>query len=294
MKTLTITLATLGVLAVALYWLVSDRDRGMWLMNTAMRIANNHPVVADLEFGYKAWQKLDVYPAQNSKAAPVVIFIHGGSWRHGRKDQYFFAADAFLRFGYTVVLPDYIKHPSPEARYPAFIEDGAQAIAWVKANIREYNGDPDNIFLAGHSAGAHTAAMLATDGRFLNAVGLSEQDIKGVAGIAGPYSFIPDWYVTQEVFGPPENYPLMDALNYVDGSEPSTLLLHSSADTQVGQYNQEKLAKSLKSLGADVETKLYSGVNHIDMVLQLHPWWSKDYNIASDIDAFFKKRMVGN
>jgi acetyl esterase/lipase len=294
MKTLAITLATIGVLATALYWLVSDRDRGMWLMNTAMRIANKHRVVADLEFGSNDWQKLDVYPAQNSKSAPVVVFLHGGSWRHGRKDQYFFAADAFLRLGYTVVLPDYIKHPSPEARYPAFIEDGAQAITWVKANIREYNGDPDNIFLAGHSAGAHTAAMLATDGRFLNKVGLSEKDLKGVAGIAGPYSFIPDWYVTQEIFGPPENYPLMDALNYVDGSEPSTLLLHSSADEQVGQYNQKKLARSLKEKGADVETKLYRGVNHIDMVLHLHPWWSKDFNIASDIDAFFKKRMTSN
>lgn len=275
--------------------MVSDRDRGMWLMNTAMRAATDYSVVEDVSFGDQAWQKLDVYPAQaTTDKAPVVVFIHGGSWRHGRKDQYFFAADAFLRLGYTVVLPDYIKHPSPQARYPAFVEDGAHALAWVKANIDRFKGDPNNIFLAGHSAGAHTAAMLATDGRFLRSVGLSERDIRGVAGIAGPYSFVPDWHVTQEVFGPPERYPLMDALNYVDGSEPSTLLLHSRDDQQVGLHNQEKLAASLKATGGDVETILYNGISHIDIVLQLHPWFANEYNVARDIDSFFRSRIIAS
>lgn len=258
-------------------------------MNSAISIATSPEVVSDIAYGEHDWQRLDVYP--QTEKSPVVVFIHGGSWRHGRKDQYFFAADAFIRLGYTVVLPDYIKHPSPQARYPSFAKDGAKALAWVKQNIAQHNGDPENVFLAGHSAGAHTAAMLATDGQFLHAVGLSEKDIRGVAGIAGPYSFTPDWEVTKTVFGPPDRYPLMDALNYVDGSEPSTFLLHSKADAQVGQYNQEKLSQLMKQKGVDVETVLYDNLSHIDMVLHLHPWFSKETNIASEIDRFFRARL---
>lgn len=289
MKKILILIGVLVLLTAGLAWFISDRDRGLWLMNNAISLVNARETVVDINYGDQAWQKLDVYP--QAKKSPVVVFIHGGSWRHGRKDQYFFAADAFIRLGYTVVLPDYAKHPSPEARYPSFAEDGAKALAWVKQNIAKHNGDPDNVFLAGHSAGAHTAAMLATDGQFLNAVGLSEKDIRGVAGIAGPYSFIPDWEVTQAVFGPPERYPLMDALNYVDGTEPATLLLHSKADVQVGQYNQEKLSDLMKQKGVDVETALYDELSHIDMVLHLHPWFSKDVNIAAEIDRFFRARI---
>jgi len=292
MKKILISAGLIVAITASLLVFISDRDRGMWLLNSSIKLLNPRDVLADIPFGDKPWQKLDVYPAQtNSASAPVVVFVHGGSWSHGRKDQYFFAADAFLRLGYTVVLPDYIKYPSPEARFPTHVVDGAKAIAWVKANIAKHKGDPRNIFIAGHSAGAHTVAMLATDGQYLNSVGLSEEDIRGMAGIAGPYSFVPAWKVTQQVFGPPERYPLMDTLNYVDGSEPSTLLLHTADDRQVGQYNQEKLAASLKNKGVDVETILYQGLSHIDTVTHLHPWFAGESTIAKDIDKFFKARL---
>jgi acetyl esterase/lipase len=289
MKKIFIVIFILAALAAASIWFVSDRDRGLWVLTTALKIANPISSNTDIAYGDSAWQRLDVYPQKT--ASPVVIFIHGGSWRHGRKDQYRFAADAFHRLGYTVVLPDYIKYPNKEANYPSFAIDAAKAVAWVKANIDDYNGDSNNVFLAGHSAGAHTALMVATDSQFLSAEGLSESDLRGVAGIAGPYSFIPDWKVTKAVFGPPENYPLMDALNYVDGKEPSTILLHSQGDTQVGQYNQDKLGAKLKAMNVDVETVLYTGIGHIDMVTHLHPWFKKQSDVAGDIDRFFRARI---
>lgn len=289
MKKILIVILILAAFAAASLWFVSDRDRGLWALTAALKITNPIESNTDIAYGDKTWQKLDVYP--QDKVSSVVIFIHGGSWRHGRKDQYRFAADAFHRLGYTVVLPDYVKYPSTEAHYPSFAIDAAKAIAWVKANINKHNGDANNIFLAGHSAGAHTALMVATDSQFLKAEGLSENDIRAVAGIAGPYSFIPDWEVTQAVFGPPQNYPLMDALNYVDGQEPSTILLHSKGDTQVGQYNQEKLAAKLKAAKVDVQTVLYQGLGHIDMVTHLHPWFTKHANVSADIDDFFRARI---
>ncbi len=279
----------LAIVGATLIWFISDRDRGLWLVNNAISLAQSPKVERDISFGDEAWQQLDVYP--QSKSSPVLVFIHGGSWRHGRKDQYYFAADAFIRMGYTVVVPDYIKYPDERARFPSFVEDGAKALAWVKENIERYNGNPEQIFLAGHSAGAHTALMLASDMQFLSRVGLQPDDLKGVAGIAGPYSFIPDWEVTKTVFGPPNRYPLMDVLNYIDGDEPSTLLLHSQDDAQVGQYNQEQVAKHMREQNVDVETVLYEGIDHIEMVLHLHPWFRKHANISADIDRFFKARL---
>lgn len=289
MKNLLIVVGLILALAASAAWFLSDRDRGMWVLTTALKLTNPIETVDDIAYGTEDWQKLDVYP--QSAPAPVVIFIHGGSWRHGRKDQYRFAADAFYRQGYTVVLPDYIKYPDQRAKYPSFAIDGAKAIAWVKQNISKYNGNTDNVFVAGHSAGAHTAMMLATDKQFLNAEGLKPKDLSGIIGIAGPYSFVPDWEITQAVFGPPENYPLMDALNYVDGDEPPTLLLHSSADEQVGQYNQEKMQMALKGKNVDTESVLYSTPGHIDMVTHLHPWFAKEDKLMNDIHQFIQDRL---
>ncbi len=260
----------------------------MWLLNTTINVVNPHPVKSDINYGEKPWQKLDIYPAQEVQNAPVLIFIHGGSWWHGRKDQYRFAADAFTRLGYTVVVPDYIKHPSAEATFPSFVQDAAAALAWVKQNISQHNGDQSKLFLAGHSAGAHTVAMLSTDDQYLKEVGLSESDISGVAGIAGPYSFIPDWEVTKAVFGPESRYPLMDVFNYIDGNEPPIILLHSSADTQVGQYNTEGLFGLLQNNAVISQKVLYSQLSHIDMVTHLHPWFKKEDDVAKDIDRFFR------
>ena len=290
MKKIVISVSVLTIaLGVLVYSALNNRDVGLWVLNNSIRLI--HPTSSEtaISYGSQPWQKLDIYPQKTN--APVVIFVHGGSWRHGRRDQYRFAADGFIRKGYTVVVPDYIKYPNEQARYPTFVEDIALATAWVKEHIEQHNGDPENIFLAGHSAGAHSVVMLATDGQFLNKVGLSERDIRAVAGIAGPYSFIPDWYVTKAVFGPPDRYPLMDALNYVDGVEPDMLLLHSQADAQVGQYNQDSLAASLRHMGVNVETKLYGQLSHIDMVTSLHPWLQKGVDVVGDIDAFFKRRL---
>ncbi len=288
MKKTLFILGFLAAIAAVLTLIIKDRDRSMWVLNTAVKIANPHPVVSDIQYGDKAWQKLDIYPAQDVSKAPVIVFVYGGSWRHGRKDQYRFAADAFIRLGYTVVLPDYIKYPNPEAKFPSFAEDTAAATAWVKKNIGEYNGDADNVFLAGHSAGAHTVAILTADAQYLNKVGLTENDIRGVAGIAGPYSFIPDWEVTKAVFGPAERYPLMDVFNYIDGAEPATILLHSSNDAQVGQYNTDGLHERLQTAGVTSKKVIYAEPSHTDMVTMLHPWFVKQDDVAKDIDAFFR------
>jgi acetyl esterase/lipase len=93
----------------------------------------------------------------------VIVFFYGGGWHAGERGDYGFAAAAFAAQGFIAVIPDY--RLVPEVRYPEFLEDGALALHWVVAHIAEYGGDPGKICVAGHSAGAYIAAMLALDPR---------------------------------------------------------------------------------------------------------------------------------
>ena len=129
-------------------------------------------------------------PAQirNSRAGHRLLL-----WRRlasGSKRTYRYVAKALARRGYVAVLPDYRIYP--QARYPDFLDDGALAVRWVKDNAKRFGGDPQKIFLMGHSAGAHIAAMLAIDATWLQKVGLVPgRDIAGLIGVSGPYDFLP-------------------------------------------------------------------------------------------------------
>ena len=131
-------------------------------------------VVRDLGYGIEDPQTLDLYlPNQMKKPAPVVVFFHGGSWQMGSKDDYRFLGQAYASRGYIVAVIDYRLYP--DVYFPAFVEDGAKAVAWVHQNITEYGGDPKNIYLVGHSAGGMIGAMLAINEQYLRAAGGSSK-----------------------------------------------------------------------------------------------------------------------
>lgn len=115
-------------------------------------------------------QKLDVYrPKKMMPPAKVVIFFHGDSWRNGSKTDHRFVGQALTSRGFVVVIPDYRVYP--QVIFPAFVEDGASAVRWVRDNISTYDGDKNQLYLMGHFAGSHIAALLTLDFRYLHAVG---------------------------------------------------------------------------------------------------------------------------
>lgn len=175
----------------------------------------------------------------------------------------------------------------PNGKFPTFAEDGAKAFEWTKNNIARFNGDPDNIFIVGHSAGAHTGALLSTDSRHLSEVGFKKSDIRGFAGMAGPYGFNPKAKKYVAIFAPESNYPKMKAMNFVDRSEPPILLMHGMADKVVGVLNKDSLLDSLNRAKVNNQHIEYKGVSHIGMLLKLHPWFDRKHQAANDIDAFF-------
>jgi acetyl esterase/lipase len=139
----------------------------------------------------KVRHKLDLYLPKDQKDFPVLMFVHGGAWVMGSKD-HFLHADVgkfFAAHGIGTAVINY--RLTPKVKHPEHIKDVARAFAWTKKNIKSYGGDPDEIFVSGHSAGGHLAALLATDETYLKAEGCSLKDIKGVIPISGVYKLDP-------------------------------------------------------------------------------------------------------
>jgi acetyl esterase/lipase len=113
--------------------------------------------------------RLDVYAPADGQDHPVMIWVHGGAWQFGDKAHVQSKPRAFNERGYILVSVNNRLHPAVTYREQA--GDIAQAIRWVKDHVREHGGDPGRVFLMGHSSGAHLAALVGTDGRYLEKVG---------------------------------------------------------------------------------------------------------------------------
>ncbi|HEU4373880.1 MAG TPA: alpha/beta hydrolase [Telluria sp.] len=214
--------------------------------------------------------KLDVYrPAKVASAAPVVVFFYGGNWSTGERTDYAFVGRALASRGFVVVIPDYRLYP--QVRYPDFLDDCAQAVAWTEKNIARYGGDPNKLFLMGHSAGAYNAAMLALDDRWLHKQGLSTKTLSGWIGLAGPYDFLPVENPTaRPVFHFPDTPADSQPINHLDGAAVPALLIAASTDRLVNPArNTGGLANRLRARGVPVKEIYYDGVSHTTLVASI-------------------------
>jgi acetyl esterase/lipase len=222
-----------------------------------------------LAYGPNARQRLDVYtPRDLERPAPVVVFFYGGGWRSGERGYYRFLGEALTSRGFVAVVADY--RLFPEVRYPAFLEDAAAAVRWTRDRIGDHGGDPARIFLMGHSAGAHTTAMLAVDGGYLREAGVSPEAVRGVIGLAGPYAFDPFRYrSTRPIFATVAVAEETQPISYVTGDEPPVLLLHGVRDRTVYPENSQTLAARLRAAGSPATLVQYDGLGHIGLILSI-------------------------
>jgi acetyl esterase/lipase len=226
---------------------------------------------AGLSYGSNPRQALDVY--EPTSAAPpggrtVVVFLYGGSWRRGARETYRFVGEALTSKGFVAVLPDYRVYP--EVVYPAFVDDAAATVKWTIENIGRFGGNKDRIVLMGHSAGAHIAALVALDHQFLKRQGVSPSAVKGVVGLAGPYSFDPlEYGVTRAVFGHLPDPQVVRPVLYAKNAAPPMLLLHGSDDSTVRPHNSTDMATALTNGGNVARVKVYDDEGHIGVLLAL-------------------------
>ena len=243
-------------------------------------------VAKDQAFGPGSRGRLDLYaPAGAKGPLPVIVFFYGGSWKEGDKESYGWVARALAAQGFLVAVPDY--RLVPAVRFPTFLEDGAAAVKWVRANAGRFGGDPERIVLSGHSAGAYNAAMLALDPRWL---GADRSAVRGWIGIAGPYSFLPlDVEVTRNAFGRAADLPATQPINFASADDPASLLLVAGKDTLVGPRSSDELQAALRRAGAPVETRVYPNVDHSGILAAVARPFRGQAPVLPDVAAFARQ-----
>ncbi len=235
----------------------------------------------NVSYGDGPRQSLDIYRAETPKAeAPVLVFIHGGSWDSGSKDTYKFLAEGFTRSGYDIVLPNYRIYP--QAKFPNFLTDNAEAVAYV---AKEFPSRP--IVLMGHSAGAYNVLMLGLQGEFLKTAGVDLcSRISGIVGLAAPTGIVPlKSERLIEIF--PDRFTGEDAaLNNVSAPVPALFLGHGESDTTVYPKNSEALAEKVEARGGSAVVEVYPGQSHTDVVKVLSRHFEEDTTLKADIVTF--------
>ena len=245
-----------------------------------------------LAYGRHPRQRLDIYRPDGTAAAfperpglPVLIFFYGGSWQMGERRDYRFIGHRFARLGFLVVVSDYRLYP--EIRFPDFIADAAHATAWTDRHAADFGGDPEAIFLAGHSAGAYLALMLALAPHYLAEAGFDRQRLAGAIGLAGPYDFLPiTGPVYRKIFTTDGDLADTQPISFADADAPPCLLLAGARDRVVAPANTASLAERLRAAGATVETKIYPRLGHVGMLLTLLGLPGLAPGVAREIAAF--------
>jgi arylformamidase len=164
----------------------AERYAAWCVTHTAQAQASTRHVL-DIPYGSDYWHKLDVYQPETVplEGAPVLLFMHGGYWSHGYKDWLGFMAPAFVSLPALFISVDY--RLAPAAPYPAALDDCLDALAWVFNHASAYGGDPQQLFVGGHSAGGHLAALMALQPARLVAHGLPADVIKACFPVSGVY-----------------------------------------------------------------------------------------------------------
>jgi acetyl esterase/lipase len=239
------------------------------MVNAFTPSPNGLPVT--LSYGSSERQRVDVYQAGRRK--PLVIFFYGGSWNSGSRTDYRFVARAFNDLGYSVAIPDY--RLTPEALYPDFLKDSAQAISLLINRAEEFGADPQRVILVGHSAGAYNAMMVALDQRWLSPE--DRQRIRGVIGLASPVNFLPiQLPAARLAFHWPNTPRDSQPIEHVSSSSPPILFINANNDPLVDpRINSIAMAEKLRAANVYVEVENFDGplgmINHARLVATLSP-----------------------
>ena len=239
------------------------------VLNALASASNGYALDESIAYGPLARQKLDVY-APTSAAPhggwPVVVFFYGGSWDSGDRAEYKFVGTALAARGVLTLVADYRLYP--QVRYPEFLRDSALALAWGLSEAPRLGGDPQRVFVMGHSAGGYNAAMLALDPRWLAATGHAPADLAGWIGLAGPYDFLPSEIpVVRQVFFHPNYPPMAQPMDFGASKGLPAFLAAPVNDKVVNPTRStQALAAKLQAAGTPVTLKMYERASHATLI----------------------------
>jgi arylformamidase len=220
----------------------------------------------DVRYGPSPGETLDIFPAPGP--APVQLFIHGGYWRAMDKADFGYVARAFRPAGAAVVVINYALIPTVDM--DELVRQCRAAAAWVYRNARSFGGDPERLFISGHSAGGHLVAMLmATDWSAF--AGLPPDAIKGGCGISGLYDLEPIRlsYLNQDLKLTPEQARRLSPVHLAPQTSGSLLLPVGGLEGTEYHRQTEELATAWRRRGLACEVMDMPGLNHFSIVEQL-------------------------
>lgn len=218
---------------------------------------------ANVAYGSNVRQTLDVYHPTEPKSAPTVVFVFGGAWREGAKEDYEFVAHALASEGYTTVVPNYRLYP--EVVYPDIVNDVRDAVVYLRENSEVLALNSTDIVLMGHSSGAHTAALLtASDQYFQN-----EPWLVGLIGLSGPYDLPLDLEEVFRVFPDIEDPDSVNPTALATSNHPPSLLIHGADDERVLPKHTRRYAEVLKEQAVEHAAFLLEREGHAEVVAGL-------------------------
>lgn len=243
--------------------------------------SSSYEKASNISYGPLERQSLDIYRAEKPRAnAPVLLFIHGGSWEDGSKDIYKFLAEGFTSEGFDVVVPNYRLYP--EAVYPQMIDDTALSIAF---SAKQFAGRP--LVIMGHSAGGYNVLMTGLNPAYLTKAGGNLcQSVAGIVSLSSPTGIIP---LSEEPFITifPDRFTKEDApLNNAEGISPPIFFGHGAEDKTVYPQNSERLAEKIVARGGMATVKVYEGMDHTGAVKVLSRHFDGESTLKDDIIKF--------
>lgn len=251
----------------------------------SVQVIRDVDYIADVNYENNK-DKLDLYLPEGQRRFPVIISIHGGALIEGDKKGQGHIGQRFASAGFATVIINY--RLSPSVSHPAHVQDVAAAIAWVKHHIAKYGGDPNAIFVIGHSAGAYLAALVALDNKYLSAHKLSPRDIRGIVPVSAFY------YVDQVAPNRPKYVWGTEMATWLEASParhlrsdaPPILMIYADGDDEWRRQQNEEMAKAWRQVGhQDVTVKQIASRNHLTI-------WSKIADgdeVSSLIIAFISR-----
>jgi len=237
------------------------------------RFYDSYPHLArDIAFHPDMAPRLDVYSPPGGSEHPVLVFVHGGSWKDYDKKLFAPVAMKLLPEEMVVVIPDYTLYPN--AGYEQMVREVTAALDWTLDNIADYGGDPNFVIVAGHSAGGHLTALALLDPRYLADYGRSAADVRGFLGLSGVYDVQAEYdywqakgahpRIIEGVMGGLQNLGRASPIHLAQPGLPPILLIHGDEDKTVPAKISVDFHAALQMAGAPVELVLYEGAGHSD------------------------------
>lgn len=229
----------------------------------------NLSVFSGIKYGEDDRHTLDIY-LPNTNNYPVVMFVHGGSWESGSKDIYGSLGHMFSKQGIGCVVINY--RLSPQVKHPAHIEDVARAFAWTNNNISRYGGDPERIYLMGHSAGGHLVALLGTNEQYLLKNNLSKTKIKGVIAISGMYDFnllVLKWAGLSYIFPTAADRNAASPLRHVKPDSPPFMIVYAQKDLTTFEGHAKDLHRTMSKAGVKSTLLMVPNRDHFTILFEI-------------------------